>query len=458
MNHSLRRLGTVWMLVLSLAACAPAGRLPVPTVTSPTPGQIFMPLAHGASPLPTATTSPVLLESTIDAPTDIPPPPTPSPAIPICTSSQEIDSAFVTDVALPDDTRLPPQTTFRKTWRVRNTGSCTWPAGMELKHIAGVALPGSQVLPLADTLPGAEVDISLIFLTPERLGKHESFWRLQAPDGHLVGAVLFVTFVIDADAEYQQEPVVEPPSPVDEEAALTVTGVSPSPPLAFTATAVPPTPTRVPTLTPSPEPSAVPLTATPPLDDGEVCRLPDRRFTPVIELAKTLEHDRFCANDSVKEERGLLQLYWPGALISSANADIADGEMPATPTTSPSWVILAPDAGQVTILGSRDPASPVTSSALYESSWLPTMSERSPTCAILVPPTGAIFPTKAIGAVWCEESLWLTIGWPMAPPASAHLATQDLDNGLLMEMRVGDARYLVAVDTDQHHAVVYELP
>src|SRR5512147_319374 len=43
---------------------------------------------------------------------------------PDCTNS----AAFVTDVTIPDNTNVAGGTTFTKTWRVSNTGTCVWGA------------------------------------------------------------------------------------------------------------------------------------------------------------------------------------------------------------------------------------------------------------------------------------------------------------------------------------------
>ncbi len=53
------------------------------------------------------------------------PRPTPTPNI-------KYEATFVTDVTIPDYTRLDPGTTFVKTWRVMNIGNLPWPANTTL--------------------------------------------------------------------------------------------------------------------------------------------------------------------------------------------------------------------------------------------------------------------------------------------------------------------------------------
>jgi hypothetical protein len=444
----------VWMFVLLLAACTPAGQVQVPMASGSTP----VVLAHTSrvSPIPTATFQPVPVQPTLVEPFEVVPSLTPSPLPPVCTSWREIDTAFVTDVGLQDDTRLPPRKTIVKTWRVRNTGSCVWPEGMQLVDLAGTPLSGVEVMSFSHPAPGGETDLSIVFSTPGRLGKYESFWRLRAPGGRLVGAVLFVRFVVDANAEYQPGEVPDSVVQSTETPAPLVPSPSPTPTVMPPAATLTPLPT--PTLFLSPSPAALAPTLTAVVDDDPDCRWPDSRFTPVMELATSLQLKSLCALDSVKEETGFLQHYWPEALISSLARSTPAGATPAPPTARSSFVMLAPEAGRVTIFGSKDRASLLATFATYESSWQPTMPERSPTCAILVPPPGAVFPTEAIGVVWCAESLWLTLGWPMFPPIPARIATQRIRDGLLMELRADSDRYLVAVDYEQRRAIVHHVP
>src|SRR5688572_2187376 len=61
-------------------------------------------------------------------PTDIPPTasPTLNPSDPTPTPSCRDNAIFVEDVSIPDNTRLEAGEKFTKTWKLQNTGSCTW--------------------------------------------------------------------------------------------------------------------------------------------------------------------------------------------------------------------------------------------------------------------------------------------------------------------------------------------
>src|SRR3990172_5424961 len=65
------------------------------------------------------------------------------------------DSEFVSDVTVPDGTSFGPGTVFRKIWRIRNSGTCSWDAGYRFAFLAGDRMSGPRSTPLGtlDRLP-----------------------------------------------------------------------------------------------------------------------------------------------------------------------------------------------------------------------------------------------------------------------------------------------------------------
>ncbi|HHS97476.1 MAG TPA: hypothetical protein ENK08_06195, partial [Chloroflexi bacterium] len=75
--------------------------------------------------------------------------PTPTPAPDITTQGGcTLNAAFVADVTVPDNTEFPSGTAFTKTWRLRNTGTCTWEAGTLLVFVSGDAMGGPASVPV----------------------------------------------------------------------------------------------------------------------------------------------------------------------------------------------------------------------------------------------------------------------------------------------------------------------
>ena len=92
------------------------------------------------------------------------------------------------DITIPDGTHLRPGESFSKTWRVVNTGSCSWNTGYEFIWFSGAQLSTvtSQGLNYAVS-PGESVDISVDMTAPNRASTYQSNWKLQAPDGSTFG-------------------------------------------------------------------------------------------------------------------------------------------------------------------------------------------------------------------------------------------------------------------------------
>src|SRR5512145_1793119 len=44
---------------------------------------------------------------------------------------------FIADVTVPDGTRFDPGATFKKTWRLKNIGTCTWTTSYSLVFDSG---------------------------------------------------------------------------------------------------------------------------------------------------------------------------------------------------------------------------------------------------------------------------------------------------------------------------------
>ncbi len=107
------------------------------------------------------------------------------------------DSEFVSDVTVPDGTPFGPNSLFYKTWRVRNTGSCTWDASYQLTFLSGDRMSGPRSAPIGEPVePGEEVDLSVTLIAPEAAGTYLGQWQLFAPDGTPFGTTPYVLIVV----------------------------------------------------------------------------------------------------------------------------------------------------------------------------------------------------------------------------------------------------------------------
>jgi hypothetical protein len=114
------------------------------------------------------------------------PQPTPTP-----TSSAACTHAatFVADLSIPDDSEIPAGASFIKTWRIRNSGTCTWDGHYKLAHVDGHllgAVVGQIGLP-ASVAPGQTIDLSVQLTAPTVAGSYRGDWKLVTPQNNLFG-------------------------------------------------------------------------------------------------------------------------------------------------------------------------------------------------------------------------------------------------------------------------------
>ena len=95
---------------------------------------------------------------------------------------------FIDDVTIPDETVMAPGQTFRKVWRIQNSGSCTWSAGYQLVYTGGDPMGNNYVANLPKAVaPGEIVDVSVDLKAPGAYGSYQSFWKLRSPAGNIFG-------------------------------------------------------------------------------------------------------------------------------------------------------------------------------------------------------------------------------------------------------------------------------
>jgi hypothetical protein len=95
---------------------------------------------------------------------------------------------FVADETIPDGTNVAPGTTFLKTWRLKNVGSCTWTTSYSAVFVSGsqMGAPATVYLPTS-VAPGATVDISVNLTAPSSPGHYRGNWKLRNGSGGLFG-------------------------------------------------------------------------------------------------------------------------------------------------------------------------------------------------------------------------------------------------------------------------------
>ena len=122
--------------------------------------------------------------------------PTNNPFEVTATETQCDDAKWVADVTVPDGTEMTPGQDFVKTWKIKNTGSCTWGTGYTLIHGYDEKLDGVAEPLTTAVAPGEEVEVSVRFKAPAGTGEHRSYWRLQNALSSAFGEFFYVTIVV----------------------------------------------------------------------------------------------------------------------------------------------------------------------------------------------------------------------------------------------------------------------
>ncbi|MDX1687523.1 MAG: NBR1-Ig-like domain-containing protein [Candidatus Promineifilaceae bacterium] len=107
-----------------------------------------------------------------------------------------IDAAeFVADVTVQDNEVLPPGFVFTKTWRLANSGTCTWTSDYDLVFAGGDRMGAPQAQPLPRPVaPNQAINLSVQMVAPQINGTYRGDWQLRNADGELFGIPDEITF------------------------------------------------------------------------------------------------------------------------------------------------------------------------------------------------------------------------------------------------------------------------
>lgn len=182
----------ILITVLLLTSC----NLPSEETAKATQTALFETVVAGitqtmaAKPTDTATMQPSLtlpvIPPTANPINTIAPPPMSTVAVTPCNRA-----TFVSDVTVPDGTVIAPGSSFKKTWRLQNSGTCTWTSGYTVVYVAGerMGAPESEVITTSSVAPGQSVDVSVTLTAPAAVGSYTAYFRLRSADGVQFGVL-----------------------------------------------------------------------------------------------------------------------------------------------------------------------------------------------------------------------------------------------------------------------------
>lgn len=92
---------------------------------------------------------------------------------------------YVADVTVPDGTSMAPNTAFKKTWRLKNIGTCAWNSGdVSLIFANGERMNAAASLALPTTVnPGQTVDVTVDMTAPAAAGHYFGYWKFKSNSG-----------------------------------------------------------------------------------------------------------------------------------------------------------------------------------------------------------------------------------------------------------------------------------
>ncbi|MBI5951663.1 MAG: hypothetical protein HY865_08395 [Chloroflexi bacterium] len=192
---------------LILAACAPA----TPITSTPDVAAIRTSAAYtvvAEITLTAAAFTPTPMPTETPQPTNTPEPPTATPTTAFATDPTQValgtpaevcdDMSFdptTVDVTILDGTAMTPGQDFVKTWKIKNTGPCTWGEGYGLIYIYGEKMSG-QPVPIGLVETGQEVEVSVNFKAPTAIGEYTSAWQMINAAGLPFGKAVYVKILV----------------------------------------------------------------------------------------------------------------------------------------------------------------------------------------------------------------------------------------------------------------------
>ena len=228
----------------------------------------MMTQTYAAEPSATLEPSPTESPTATIAPSSTPFPTTASSGnsyVSTTTSSSCDQAGFVSDVTIPDGTKIEPGVEYTKTWLLSNDGTCTWNSSYKLVFYSGSQMDGPDSQEIIETdsyvYPGGTLQISVDLIAPTDAGTFTGYWVLQNASGvsfaiGTTGSPFYVQIVVGTSSTATPTPT----STSSSDATATATSA------ASTSTPTQTTVANTPTLTFTPMPSETPIPSNTPTE------------------------------------------------------------------------------------------------------------------------------------------------------------------------------------------------
>ncbi|MDK2981214.1 MAG: hypothetical protein PWQ55_1561 [Chloroflexota bacterium] len=92
-------------------------------------------------------------------------------------------ATFISET-IPDNTVFQPGEDFTKSWRLKNTGTCTWNPNYSFVFYSGDRMSGDKVTDLDEYVkPGETIDVLVDMTAPSDPDTYTGYWRMQDDGG-----------------------------------------------------------------------------------------------------------------------------------------------------------------------------------------------------------------------------------------------------------------------------------
>lgn len=107
-----------------------------------------------------------------------------------------LSSTLVSDLTIPTGTEMTAGETFTKTWRIKNTGTCTWTRDFKFTFVGGDLL-GSDTTKIRQVVgPDGTMDFSLDMTAPGTTGQVSTAWQMASDTGQLFGQLFAFSITV----------------------------------------------------------------------------------------------------------------------------------------------------------------------------------------------------------------------------------------------------------------------
>jgi hypothetical protein len=187
---------SIFSIVILLVSCSGGNTGPTPTPVDVNALQTAavqtvvadITQAAASQPQPTATILPT--ETPVPAPTE-----TSAPTATVTPSTCD-NSAFINDASVPDGMVMAAGQEFIKTWKVKNTGTCTWTTGYRLIYSYGEKMGGLPINLTVEVAPNTDAEIAVKLKAPLKSGTYSGYWRLANNNGYAFGEIFTVVITV----------------------------------------------------------------------------------------------------------------------------------------------------------------------------------------------------------------------------------------------------------------------